>query len=98
MGAGFSTKGSMTLTRRHVPAAVPKAPDIAPTAAAKKRQALRNDLLATVDLLQRRQAERIDPSLMADYVALDWFEWSGGALRITLTGQNICKQIRSGLV
>jgi len=98
VGAGFSTKGSMTQPRRHVPAAAPTAPETPATAAARKRQALRNDLLATVDLLQRRQAERIDPSLMADYVALDWFEWSGGALRITLTGQNICKQIRNGLL
>jgi hypothetical protein len=87
----------MTLTRRHVPAAA-NAPRPPATAAAKKRQALRNDLLATVELLQQRQAEQINASLIAEYVALDWFEWNGGALRITLTGQNICKQIRSGLV
>ena len=59
---------------------------------------MRNGLLPTVELLQQRQAEQINQDLMTEYLALDWFEWSGGALRITLTGQNICKQIRSGLV
>jgi hypothetical protein len=68
------------------------------TAAALKRQALRNALLGTVELLQHRQAEQINAKLIDDYVALDWFEWRGGALQITLTGQNICKQIRSGLI
>jgi len=76
--------------------AVFKAPPATP--AALKRQALRNALLGTVELLQHRQAEQINAKLIDEYVALDWFEWRGGSLQITLTGQNICKQIRSGLV
>jgi len=27
-------------------------------------------------------------------VALHWLEWNGGALRLTVTGTNMCEQMR----
>lgn len=62
-----------------------------------KREQLRDDLLATVDSLRRRRADLVAESLIAEYVALHWLEWSGGSLRLTQTGTNICDQIRAGL-
>jgi len=56
---------------------------------------LRDDLPATVDLLKRRRADLISESLIEDYVALNWLEWNGGALRLTVTGNNMCEQMRA---
>ncbi len=58
-----------------------------------RRDALRSKLLAAVDLLQRRCANAIPSDDIEGYVALDWMEWHGGGLRITTTGQNICRQL-----
>ena len=58
-------------------------------------EALRNDLLATVDALQRRRADLVSEALIADYVALYWLEWNGGTLRLTQTGKNVCDQVRA---
>jgi hypothetical protein len=58
-------------------------------------QALRHDLLATVDLLKRRRAADIADGYIDDYVALHWLEWHGGALRLTTTGENVCRQLLS---
>jgi hypothetical protein len=58
---------------------------------------LRDHLLATVDLLQRRQASLIEPGYIERYVTLDWLEWHAGALRLTTTGENMCKQLVEGL-
>ncbi|HET7793920.1 MAG TPA: hypothetical protein VFL64_11105 [Rhizobacter sp.] len=58
-----------------------------------RREALRESLLSTVDLLGRRRACEIDAGFIADYVTLDWLEWHGGSLRLTATGENICKQL-----
>ena len=60
-----------------------------------RREALRNNLLVTVDALRRRRADLVPEGFIADYVALDWLEWNGGTLRVTLTGTNICKQIQA---
>lgn len=62
-----------------------------------RREQLRIELLATVDSLHRRRADLVPENLIADYVALHWIEWSGGALRLTVTGQNICEQMRAGM-
>jgi hypothetical protein len=62
-------------------------------APALKREALRDALLATVDLLKQRRASDIDAGLIDDYVALNWLEWNGGGLRLTTTGDNVCKQL-----
>jgi hypothetical protein len=60
-----------------------------------RREALRAELLATVDLLKRRRAADIDASDIEDYVALHWLEWHGGSLRLTTTGENLCKHMTS---
>jgi hypothetical protein len=58
-----------------------------------RRELLRDALPITVDSLKRRRADLIDETDIADYVALNWLEWNGGDLRLTVTGQNICQQM-----
>jgi hypothetical protein len=60
---------------------------------ALRREALRDALLATVQSLKHRRAADIDESLIEEYVALNWLEWNGGGLRLTTTGDNICRQL-----
>jgi hypothetical protein len=55
---------------------------------------LRDSLLPTVELLGQRQASQVADGLIADYLALDWLEWNGGTLRLTVTGSNVCEQLR----
>ncbi len=59
---------------------------------AATRERLRQALPATVDLLHHRQADRIDDSDIEAYVKLNWLEWQGGGLRLTITGRNVCAQ------
>jgi hypothetical protein len=54
---------------------------------------LRGSLLSTIDLLHRRRAAEVGDRLIDDYVALHWLEWNGGALRLTVTGENVRKQL-----
>ncbi|RUR66654.1 hypothetical protein EJP67_06210 [Variovorax guangxiensis] len=60
--------------------------------AAERRERLRRSLPATVELLQSRQADRIDDADIDAYVSLNWLEWHGGGLRLTITGRNVCAQ------
>ncbi|KQU82749.1 MULTISPECIES: hypothetical protein [unclassified Variovorax] len=60
--------------------------------AAERRERLRRALPATVELLQSRQADRIDDADIDAYVSLNWLEWHGGGLRLTITGRNVCAQ------
>jgi len=53
-------------------------------------QMLRDSLLPTVELLGQRHASEVRDGLIADYLELDWLEWNGGTLRLTVTGSNIC--------
>ncbi|MBW8830584.1 MAG: hypothetical protein JF606_14345 [Burkholderiales bacterium] len=62
-----------------------------------RREQLRLELLATVDSLQRRRADLVSEGFIDDYVALHWLEWNGGALRLTVTGTNMCQQMRGRL-
>lgn len=62
-----------------------------------RREQLRRELLATVDLLHRRRADLVSEAIVAEYVALNWLEWNGGSLRLTVTGKNICEQMRAGI-
>lgn len=66
-----------------------------PQAPATRRDVLRDQLLATVDLLKRRRAAEIDAGDIEDYVAMHWMEWHGGSLRLTTTGENVCKHLAS---
>ena len=43
--------------------------------AAERRERLRRSLPATVELLQSRQADRIDDADIDAYVSLNWLEW-----------------------
>ena len=62
-----------------------------------RREQLRLELLTTVDSLQRRRADLVSEGFIEDYVALHWLEWNGGALRPTVTGTNMCEQMRARL-
>jgi hypothetical protein len=59
--------------------------------------ALRQGLLATVDLLKQCRAADVTEGYIDGYVALQWLEWNGGTLRLTAVGQNICSQLSVGL-
>lgn len=69
----------------------------APASTASRQDALRESLLATVDLLKQCRASDVADGYLEDYVALQWLEWNGGALRLTVTGQNVCRQLSAGL-
>jgi hypothetical protein len=60
-----------------------------------RRDALREALPTTVELLRRRRASDIAERDIDDYVALNWLEWNGGGLRLTAVGENVCKQLAS---
>lgn len=62
-----------------------------------RREQLRDQFPSTVDALHRRRADLVPEDVIADCVALHWLEWQGGALCVTATGTNICKQMRGGL-
>ncbi|MFM2052212.1 MAG: hypothetical protein RL456_249 [Pseudomonadota bacterium] len=60
---------------------------------AERTEALRIALPKTVEFLQRRRADLIDVALIDAYVSLNWLEWHGGSLRLTVTGRNVCAQL-----
>ena len=62
-----------------------------------RRDALSETLLDTVELLKRRRASCISEGDIDDYVALNWLEWNGGALKLTTVGENLCKQLTEQL-
>ncbi|MBL0730029.1 hypothetical protein [Piscinibacter sp. HJYY11] len=64
---------------------------------ASRREALRDTLLATVDLLRRCRAAEVPEGDIDAYVALNWLEWNGGSLRLTEVGDNMCKQLTAGM-
>lgn len=53
---------------------------------------LRGALLDSLSLLQRRRASDIPAGYIDDYVSLNWLEWYGGTLRLTVVGENVSKQ------
>ena len=82
-GAPIHTQSTQPATRNTRPSTSPR------------RDHLRAALPSTVDLLYRRRADLIGEGTIGDYVALHWLEWNGGALRLTVTGKNICDQIKA---
>ena len=62
-------------------------------AKAAERERLRQALPATVGHLRQHQADRIDDNDIEAYVQLNWLEWHGGGLRLTITGRNVCAQV-----
>ena len=57
------------------------------------RERLRQALPLTVERLNHRQADLIEDSDIEAYVGLNWLEWHGGGLRLTITGRNVCAQM-----
>jgi len=66
-----------------------------PAAPGDHKERLRQSLPAAVELLRTRQAGLIGAVEIEEYVALNWLEWHGGTLRVTVTGSNVCAQIAS---
>lgn len=92
---GFVTDGNpsgMPSTSNQKPA---KPLSLAAAHELAERERLRLALPATVDLLHHRQADQIDNEDIDAYVKLDWLEWHGGGLRLTITGRNVCAQTTS---
>jgi hypothetical protein len=58
---------------------------------------LRDSLLSSIDLLYRRRAAEVGDRFIDGYIALNWLEWSGGALRLTTTGENVRRQLFADL-
>ena len=64
-----------------------------PTSLPVGREVLRAALQVSADALYRRRASEIPEGYIDEYVRLNWLEWRGGGLRLTTTGENICRQI-----
>ena len=79
----------MTLMTARLPAAAPSR---------LSREALMSGLLNTVHLIERRRCSEIEDGYIDGYVALNWMEWNGGSLRLTVTGQNVRKQLTTGMM
>jgi hypothetical protein len=82
----------MALSRRVAP------PDLAVSPETLRRDRLRLALPATVEQLKMRHADQIDADDIEAYVALNWLEWQGGGLRLTITGKNVCAQMTPAVV
>jgi len=41
--------------------------------------------------------QHIPDGYLDDYVSLHWLEWNAGSLRVTVVGENICRQLTAGL-
>jgi len=64
-----------------------------PVTSVHSGEVLRNGLLSTLDMLHRRKANEIPEGFIDDYVSIRWLEWHGGGLRLTVTGDNVRKQL-----
>ncbi|MGF6527449.1 hypothetical protein [Variovorax sp. PvP013] len=76
-------------TRKQVSARLSLKADMA----ALERERLRQALPLTMERLKQRQADLIDSDDIDAYVALNWLEWHGGGLRLTITGRNVRAQV-----
>ena len=62
---------------------------------AERKERLRQALPAAAELLRTRQAGLIAPREIEEFIALNWLEWHGGTLRLTVTGSNVVSQSRA---
>jgi hypothetical protein len=62
-------------------------------APADRKERLRLALPLAAELLRTRQAGLIAAGDIDDFVELNWLEWHGGSLRLTVTGSNVCSQL-----
>ncbi len=65
---------------------------IAITTAAARQGELRAALPRIQSLLRSNQAGQIGDDVIDELVDCCWMEWDGGALKLTATGLNICRQ------
>ena len=61
----------------------------------ERKERLRQALPAAVELLRTRQAGLIAAREIEEFIALNWLEWHGGTLRLTVTGSNVVSQSRA---
>jgi hypothetical protein len=61
------------------------------------KETLKAELLAHVQLLKQRRCADIPEGYIDGYVALNWMEWNGGSLQLTVTGDNVRRQLTAGL-
>jgi hypothetical protein len=65
---------------------------------AERKERLRQALPVAVELLRSRQAGLIAPREIDEFIALNWLEWHGGTLRLTVTGSNVVSQSRASSI
>ncbi len=65
---------------------------------AERKERLRLALPAAVELLRTRQAGLINAVEIEEFVSLNWLEWHGGTLRLTVTGSNVCSQGKAAAI
>lgn len=58
-----------------------------------RRGTLREALPACIGMLNRHRACEIPDGYIDDYVALDWLQWRGGSLELTITGKNVLREL-----
>jgi hypothetical protein len=61
------------------------------------KETLKAELLAHVQLLKQRRCSDIPEGYIDGYVALNWMEWNGGSLQLTVTGDNVRRQLTAGM-
>ncbi len=81
----------MSKTPKSSPAAVPASV----SAPLDPKERLRRALPVAVEWLRTRQASQIVAEDLEEFIALNWLEWHGGSLRLTVTGSNVCSQLRA---
>ena len=65
---------------------------------AERKERLRQALPAAVELLRTRQAGLIAAREIEEFIALNWLEWHGGSLKLTVTGSNVVSQSRANSI
>ena len=65
---------------------------------AERKERLRQALPAAAELLRTRQAGLIAAREIEEFIALNWLEWHGGSLKLTVTGSNVVSQSRANSV
>ncbi len=65
---------------------------------AERKERLRQALPAAAELLRTRQAGLIAAREIEEFISLNWLEWHGGSLKLTVTGSNIVSQSRANSI
>jgi hypothetical protein len=65
---------------------------------AERKERLRQALPAAAELLRTRQAGLIAAREIEEFISLNWLEWHGGSLKLTVTGSNVVSQSRANAI